>query len=262
MYIVESIKEIAPFSGNLGLTIGNFEGFHKGHARLVATLVNESRKRGLFSALLTFKQHPLKVLRGREPEKLWSFGDKIERFRQEGVDLLICLDFTPQFAKTTPLDFIEVLVRTLSPRFICLGNSFRFGRNNEGDVVLLRREALHYHYELITVENVLFNGEPISSTKIRQAIKAGNIELARVMLDRAYYVYVTPDPEGSMKLFVPNMILPDNGLFVGEAENLFTKGREEGMLTLRNGTIVSFENREPDTSRLYRFYFGGSMEEK
>ena len=72
MYISERIKRVDRFYGKIGLTIGNFEGHHRGHVEILGSLVKESRKRGLYSAVITFKEHPLKILGGVDPEKLWA----------------------------------------------------------------------------------------------------------------------------------------------------------------------------------------------
>ena len=101
MYINELIKKVDGFYGKIGLTIGNFEGHHRGHAEILGSLVNESRKRGLYSAVITFKEHPLKILRGVDPEKLWTPCEKIVSFKKAGIDLLFYIDFTKNISSTS-----------------------------------------------------------------------------------------------------------------------------------------------------------------
>ena len=88
MYIVERIRKMDDFHGSVGLTIGNFEGFHRGHREIITTLITQSRRHGLYTAVITFKEHPLKILRGTEPEQLSLPHEKLVKLRKAGIDLL------------------------------------------------------------------------------------------------------------------------------------------------------------------------------
>jgi len=215
MYIVESIKKVDKYFGIVGITIGNFEGFHRGHQKILRTLKDGCKKRGLKSAVLTFKTHPLKIIRGFEPERLWSHNDKIKTFIGEGIDFLICIDFTLSFADTTAEDFIEGLAHKVNPKFICLGEEFRFGRGNAGSVGLVEKYSNIFEYDFIEVQDELFGGDAISSTRIRQAIKSGDIKSASKMLGRNYSFYLKFVGMEYFEPFLSNQALPHRGEFTG-----------------------------------------------
>jgi FAD synthase len=220
MHICERLKPIEPYSGRLGLTIGNFEGFHRGHREIVDTLVRTCRAQGLYSAVVTFSQHPVSVLAGREPERLWSPTEKIRCFQEAGIDLLLSLDFTPEFAALTPGGFLDALAGALSPKVLCLGAHFRFGRGNAGDVAFLEKSAGACGFTLVTVEDYLVDGAPVSSTRTREAVKKGNIRLATELLGRRYCVNLIP-LEGGGKVLIPyieHSAVPARGRYRGVME--------------------------------------------
>jgi riboflavin kinase/FMN adenylyltransferase len=228
VYIVEAMKRLDRFYGNVGLTIGNFEGFHRGHREIIGTLAAESRDRGLQVAVITFKEHPLKMLRGNEPERLTLPNEKILRLRKEKVDLLLYLDFSPSFADTKPLDFLEQMQRYLAPRFLCLGRKFRFGKDNRGDIDFLVKMGGRFDFDVRVVDDVLHENEPISSTRIRDAVKRGRFRLANAMLGRDYHLYVSAVPERSLVLpLCGNCAFPRTGSFRGELRCVHTGVRRE-----------------------------------
>jgi len=132
--IVEKLKKIAILhNSGLALTIGNFEGYHIGHRSIIKTLKIEANKRNLSTCVITFKNHPLKLLKGVEPERLWAKCDKLITFYREGIDLLVYLNFSREFAYQEPGNFLNILKETLNPSLICLGETFKFGRKNKGN---------------------------------------------------------------------------------------------------------------------------------
>lgn len=214
MYIVERIKRLNDFHGKVGLTIGNFEGFHRGHREIVQTLLSQSGHRGLRTAVITFKEHPLKMLRGVEPERLTLPHEKLVNLRNAGVDLLFYLDFSAGFADTEPESFLRMLQRELAPGLLCLGRGFRFGKGNKGNIDFLSRNADQYSYDLLVVDDVMHLCGPVSSTRIRDAVKRGDFELADALLGQSYHLYVI----GGGNLLKPlcmNCAFPDEGRYMG-----------------------------------------------
>jgi riboflavin kinase/FMN adenylyltransferase len=257
LYIVERIKKVHPFFGNTSLTIGNFEGFHRGHAQIVRTLVEESRKRGLFSTVITFKRHPLVVLKGKEPQKLWAPCDKILKFKEVGIDLIIYVDFSPQFSSTKPLDFLTEIRENIGPRLLCLGSSFRFGRNNEGDMILLKRLESRFHFEVVAVDDVEEGGEVVSSTRIRKSIKKGDFRVVNELLGRRYSVYLVPDREQNslMLPFLTNMAVPEHGHYGGELHNFKNGNKSIASFRIEKDRFIPLRDEKFESKDLYTFYF-------
>ena len=254
MYIVERIKRLGDFYGKVGLTIGNFEGFHRGHREIVWTLAAQSRRRDLKTAAITFKEHPLKMLRGSEPERLSLPHEKLTTLAKMGIDLLLYLDFSPEFANTEPESFLRMLKRELAPGLLCLGRQFRFGRENEGNVDFLRSMSQSFNYDLVVVEDVMDEDGPVSSTRIRDAVKRGDFELAERLLGHRYHLYVTGE-QGMIKPLCMNCAFPDEGrysamLFKGKNAS----GREIVIDRVEQGFMLH-EESDIESSELYRLQF-------
>jgi FAD synthase len=256
VYIIEHIAKLQSFNGKVGLSIGNFEGFHRGHTKIIQSLVHESKKRGLLSAVLTFKKHPMKVLNGIEPERLWAPADKLESFMKAGIELLIYIDFSPAFSSLTPIDFIRRLNTQLAPRLFCLGANFRFGLNNEGDVTYLSRVSHSFGFTVISIAEQLHEGVPVSSTRIRRAVKEGRMKLASDMLGRNYAVDLQFNfDEKTLSPFVPNSALPERGIYRGEVIDLVTKKTRRASVKI-HGPAIRFLPRFSDHRvHLQRFIF-------
>jgi riboflavin kinase/FMN adenylyltransferase len=256
VFIVETIKRLDRFHDKLGLTIGNFEGFHPGHREIIRTLVAQSRRRGLYAAVITFKQHPLKILRGVEPERLTLPCDKIISLRKMNIDLLFYLDFSTEFADTDPFDFLKMLNDKLSPKLYCLGSGFRFGRKNRGDIDFLQKNGKRFKYDLQIVDDIMYDSSPVSSTRIRDAVKSGDVALASALLGRDYYLYVKVDAvQSTLKPLCTNCAFPVEGIYgsrlvdvgSGNAVNIFVK-REKSGFSLRDGAVLKEDS-------LYRLVF-------
>ena len=264
MHISESIKRIDRFYGKIGLTIGNFEGHHRGHAEILGSLVKESSKRGLYSAAITFKEHPLKILKGADPEKLWAPCEKIYSFKKAGIDLLLYIDFSKNFSSKVPSDFLHELDISLKPKLYCLGSSFRFGKDNIGDVKLIEQLSGKFQFDLIPVDDVLFHDAAVSSTRIRQAVKSGNIELAGELLGRKYSVHLVGSPEDPFALepFISNYALPCEGLYSGKLVCLNTNESSTENMKIRDNCFQSDNIRKYRAGYLYKYYFFSNIGNK
>jgi len=290
VYIIEVIKRMEEFHGKVALTIGNFDGFHRGHLRILRTLVQTSKDRGLLPTVLTFKQHPLSVLLNKKPEKLSAPSDKIIMFEEEGIELLLYVDFSRQFADLDALSFLSFLKSTLGPGLYCLGQAFRFGRGNQGDTDFLREYGPQFGYELILVDDVSWGELPVSSTRIRNEVKKGNFELVKNLLGKRYYVYLVHVQSDSFVFssFFTDWALPVEGRFSGCLEDMHTGRRADveittskGKFEVSKGDVGDFWNTDSEndressvtggtgdssgtgnfaayTRRLFRFYFSGA----
>lgn len=172
------------------LTIGNFDGVHMGHQKIIKKLVDEAKRIKGTSVVMTFDPHPQKFFHPEKEFHLLTLCDEkariIERF---GVQILICVKFDQSFASLEPEDFIKrILVDRLGVKKIVIGKDYRFGRAKRGDIELLRKEGKKYGFGVEIVPPVKIKGEIVSSSKIRSLIKKGHVEKAMEFLGRPYSI--------------------------------------------------------------------------
>lgn len=171
----------------LHLALGVFDGVHLGHQAVVARAVDAARREGGMAGLLTFDPHPIQVI---APEKaptalLATLEHKQRIVEVLGVECFVPLTFDRTMAELDAEDFIERLMQA-PVKTIAVGEDWRFGYRRRGDVIMLKALAEKYGYQLEKVAPVMFEGDRISSTRIRQAIRDGNLDSAASMLGRHY----------------------------------------------------------------------------
>jgi riboflavin kinase/FMN adenylyltransferase len=172
----------------VALTIGNFDGVHRGHQAMLSRLLEAADDLGLPSAVLTFDPHPREFFAPHvAPPRLFTLRNKLEVFRTFGVARSYVLRFNASVASLSPEAFIDdVLVRRLGVRWVLVGDDFRFGHKRAGDLARLRAHAPNFTVEgMRTVE---VEGARASSTAVREALTAGNLELATALLGRPYRI--------------------------------------------------------------------------
>jgi riboflavin kinase/FMN adenylyltransferase len=172
------------------VTIGNFDGIHLGHQALVARTVEESRRRNAVSVALTFDPHPLKVLApARAPRLILTPEDKIELFRDLGIDVVINQRFDASFAGLEAEEFVRrFIVDRLKAKKLWVGSDLRFGRGRKGSVEQLIGWGVEWGFEVSMVEPILANGVRVSSSQIRALIEEGRVDEARALLGRFHFV--------------------------------------------------------------------------
>jgi len=191
MKIIRNLDDIGAPLRRAVITIGNFDGVHVGHQALFREVVRKARSIDGTAAAMTFEPHPMQVLRKNyRPPLITLLEQKIELIGQTDLDVLICMPFTRQFASLTPREFVEdILIRKIGMAAVVVGRDYSFGRHREGNVALMRTFAELFDFELITADWVKPAGagaDRISSTKIRQLIMEGRVDLIRPMLGRCY----------------------------------------------------------------------------
>ncbi len=174
----------------VALTIGNFDGIHRGHQAMIERLGSEARKRALMSCVLTFEPHPREFFSPQAaPTRLVSLREKYELLAARGVERLHVLRFDKAFAALPPEVFIEqVLVGRLKARWLLIGEDFRFGARRSGDIGLLKNLAGRFGYELQAMPTVMHAGARVSSSTVRAALAAGNLAAAEELLGRPYSI--------------------------------------------------------------------------
>src|SRR5690606_28747777 len=182
--------------GRCVVTIGVFDGVHKGHQALISQTVRTARQRGLPSVVLTFDPHPAEVLRpGSHPAQLTTLTRKAELIEQLGVDVLAVLPFTPELSRLSPEEFVhEILVERLHAATVIVGENFRFGYKARGTVETLRELGKRFgftaHEATLEGHSVSENGGSAeitySSTYVRSCINAGDVVAAAEALGRPH----------------------------------------------------------------------------
>jgi len=166
MQVEEELAELSPKKDML-LTIGVFDGVHLGHKYLISQLIEHARKQNLFSGVVTFCQHPEEVLLPQT--KLPFLTDLVERaslLKNEGVEAIITLSFTPELAQLSAHQFVSLLKKYLRMRGVVIGPDFVLGRSREGSATLLRTLGQDMNFSVIVIPPITINGEVVSSTAI------------------------------------------------------------------------------------------------
>ncbi|HEY6367604.1 MAG TPA: bifunctional riboflavin kinase/FAD synthetase [Candidatus Binatia bacterium] len=172
------------------VTMGNFDGIHLGHQALVRHTVEESKRLGYPSIVLTFEPHPLKVLAPeRAPRLLLSYQDKLDLFQAFGVDIAIAQRFDREFASIAAEDFVRrFLVGRLKTKKLWVGRDLRFGQGRKGGTGDLIRVAPEVGFQVGVLDPILSDGIRISSSRIRGLVEAGCVDEVRPMLGRYHFV--------------------------------------------------------------------------
>jgi len=224
-------------------TIGNFDGVHLGHRRILETVVARARESRRPSVAITFEPHPRSVLRpDRAPRRLQTLHQKEEAIEAIGVENLLVIPFTRDFSLIEPEEFVRsVLGARLAVSEIYLGSHFAFGRGKRGDITLLRRMGPECDFVASSVEEVFFEGEPVSSTRIRDAIGRGDVLPANAMLGREYEIDGLVARGGGLgsRLGFPtinlepeNELQPANGVYVTQIQIRSVGGRLDSVTNI------------------------------
>jgi riboflavin kinase/FMN adenylyltransferase len=169
------------------LTIGSFDGVHRGHQEVIRRLVEGADNAEALAVVLTFFPHPAIILKKRQkPFYLTTPEERARLLGRLGVDVVVTYPFTLDVAQLSALDFVRLLRSHLGLRHLCVGHDFALGRNREGDVNKLRKLGEEFDFEVDVVMPVEFENEVISSSEIRTCLADGKIKLANQLLGRPY----------------------------------------------------------------------------
>lgn len=167
------------------LTIGAFDGVHLGHQKIIEAVIEDARQQGAPSVVLTFYPHPSVVLRGRRPSfYLTSPDERADRLGELGVDVVVTETFDEELSRVPASDYLERLKQHLGFRSLWVGSDFALGHQREGTVHYLRDAQQERDFELHVVEPVRMEGEVVSSTRIREALRTGDVARAAAYLGR------------------------------------------------------------------------------
>lgn len=191
MHIVHDLRELQKALPASVATVGNFDGVHLAHHRILRKVVETARPLGVVATAVTFDPHPIKLLApDRAPKLLTPLERKARLIEALGIDLLIVLPFTKELARLSPLEFVrEVLVAKLRVSSVHVGPNFRFGYRQSGDIAILGELARREGFRLDVVPILEVRGTPVSSTRIRELLSVGRVDLAGRLLGRPFSLF-------------------------------------------------------------------------
>ena len=200
MKIVNQIDNLGSIYPNIFLTIGNFDGVHLGHRKIVKTVISHAAQYGGTSVVLTFHPHPSKILApAKGLQFITTLAEKKDALRSLGLEVLLVAEFSRQFSRITPSEFIsEVLHLKLKTKYLAIGPDWAFGRDRAGGLLLLKEMSHRYGYRVEVVEPVVIGDTVVSSTNIRDFLASGDVGRAADLLGRPFSVYGRISQEDQM----------------------------------------------------------------
>ncbi len=227
--IYRSLAETPDDFGPCAITIGNFDGVHRGHREILRRVIAAAREEGWKSAVLTFDPHPAKVLApASAPRLLTTVEQRARLISGQGIDEILILPFNSGVSELGPEEFVrEVLVDKLNTRAVLVGANFRFGKRAAGDAAMLEELGGRFSFETEIIQPVVWRERVVSSSEIRRLIEAGDVSIACRLLGRPYVLegaVVSGDGRGS-KQTVPTLnldtqaeVIPKDGVYVTRTE--------------------------------------------
>src|SRR5258707_4739688 len=228
MTLLHSPTELKPADRKICVAIGFFDGVHLGHQQIIRQTITDARQHDAIALVITFDAHPNTVVAlNRVPPLIYSLPQKLRAIESLGADALLLIHFDKSFSEQTGEAFIRGLARDLGHiQSLCVGNNFLFGHKRGGNVALLKKLGEELNFAVHGLAAVSLDGKAVSSTRIREAIKAGNLDSATQMLGRAYSLagpVIRGDAVGrklgfpTANIDVTGLALPPNGVYVVQA---------------------------------------------
>ena len=243
---------------NTVITIGNFDGIHKGHQKILKNIVKISKKNNLKSVVITFKPHPNEYFKKNyKPFKLTNEKTKIEEIRKLGIDYLILINFNKSLNLLSPENFVKKIIN-FKPKFIVVGYNFHFGYKRQGDISLLKKLSKKYLYNLKVINPVIGKSKKIfNSTYIRKQLELGKYDVAKEMLGRNWMIegkIIKGSGRGKVlgyptaNFVLNDYVIPMKGVYI--TKSYFKNNRKKKYFGLANighrptfnGKKVFFEN--------------------
>jgi len=186
MQVEEELARLSP-NKDMILTIGVFDGVHLGHKYLLSQLKERARQENCLGGVVTFHQHPQAVLSPQAKLPcLTNLTQRIKLLKEEGIEAVITLSFTPELAQLSTRQFVELLKKYLRMRGLVIGPDFALGRNREGDADTLRTLGREMDFSVTMIPPLVINGEVVSSTTIRNALAEGDMKRVHNLIGRPF----------------------------------------------------------------------------
>lgn len=207
------------------VSIGSFDGVHRGHAAVVAKMIGAGREKGRALLVASFEPHPRAVLAGIEVPRLTDLKQRAHLLAELGVSVFVALQFDKKMAQMTPEVFVEeILVNQLKANAVVVGHDHRFGKGRAGDLTLLREMGSRLGFDVHEIKAHEMGDSPVSSSRIRRALSAGAVTEAADMLGRPYDVSGTVIkgagrghqigvPTANLEPLDPRRLIPSSGVY-------------------------------------------------
>ncbi|HEY4054577.1 MAG TPA: bifunctional riboflavin kinase/FAD synthetase [Terriglobales bacterium] len=194
MNIFHKLDDIPPDFGPTVVSVGNFDGVHRAHTRVLSELVKRAAARNARSVAVTFEPHPVRILRPDSGLKLITpTPEKLRLLEKSGVNATLLLPFTRDLSLMDPREFAQnILCRALKANEVHEGYNFHFGHKAAGNITVLTELGRELGFQVVTYSEMLMRGESVSSSRIRDLIRAGNVSRVRPLLGRPFSVISTP----------------------------------------------------------------------
>ncbi|MCW8963227.1 MAG: bifunctional riboflavin kinase/FAD synthetase [Gammaproteobacteria bacterium] len=188
MRLVRGLTNLPEAAVPCALTIGNFDGVHRGHLEILRLLVDAAGQRGLSTSLMVFEPQPMEYfLQDKAPSRLYRFSEKLRVLETLKLDSVVAMEFGHHLAQMKAEDFIaHILVKRMNVKYLLIGDDFRFGHDRAGDFEMLKSASRQHGFELHSIDSVLESERRISSTAIRELLHQGEIKAASALLGRPY----------------------------------------------------------------------------
>ncbi|GIU22897.1 bifunctional riboflavin kinase/FAD synthetase [Shewanella schlegeliana] len=188
MELIRGIHNILPRHHGCVLTIGNFDGVHRGHAEVINRLVEKAQHLGLPAVVMTFEPQPRELFQGENaPARLSLLRDKLVLLDELKIERLLCVNFNKKFSSFTAEDFIEqLLVKALGVKYLVVGDDFCFGKMRQGNFEMLRKAGEKYGFAVVSTQSFVLGDKRVSSTEVRLQLAKGNLEQARRLLGHPF----------------------------------------------------------------------------
>lgn len=256
MKVFHDLEKLPKFQ-NAVITVGTFDGVHKGHQRIISKLNSLAKKHDGESILITFHPHPRFVLNPNDTslKLINTLEEKISLLKHYGIDNLVIVPFTKAFSELSAEEYVtDFLLKNFHPKVIAIGYDHQFGKGRKGNIELLKEYQSENHFEIERIEKEELDDITISSTKIRNALENGEVDLAFELMNHPYFIEgkvvkgkqlgrTIGFPTANIEIPVPYKLIPKTGVY---AVKVLVKNQEyKGMLNI--GLKPTFKENELTT---------------
>ena len=228
---------------NAAIAIGNFDGVHQGHQKVFKETKNFAKKKKIKFGILTFSPLPVMFFNKKIKNfRIISENEKFKIFKKTKVDFVVNIKFNNKFSRISAYDFIKnIIFKKMNPKLLAVSNNFKFGKNRKGNISLLKKFSSKYNYKLLKIKPHKHLKQTVSSTRIRNYLKNGKINIANKLLSRTWFVEgeVEEGKKIGRKLGFPtcnfsikNYILPKRGIYAVKVLVLSSEKRYGGVAYL------------------------------